>query len=1041
MPKGNGALGSEGPNPPAGRPKTLAELIGLSSTAHRKRPPDEAHQEDERDEKKQKQEDEQEQSSSDEAGVTDASDQKNEESSTTTNESEEKGKPTSTLMNEPQAEKLPHSNVLFSLFDTTTTDHLDEDVAELLYPEPLPALSTGRLQINRDVEEGDAYKVYRSHFAKRRQRWKRRMYDFRSESDVGNAISNRVAANLKEPEEEAAKSVSILEDDSDGVSDDDEPTKKDDAGDNNSEHGDEDIGTQQSLILSQLLQGSQSQSQSQATQSQEEARIVPSTDNLNWWEMGYQAPRDKVDIPLPVPSFQPSRSPPPPTDDRNIVSMPFTLHMDRRPTLGFDKHQRFLLNARPDASLNLNRLWLALAARMVACDASTTEQLALLWKLRPDATYANRGQFAVGDGENTRQFTNQSLVEHFATHLGYRTMVFLQSQWSDRKLAAEKLTRISDTTPIPTTRHSIELPDGLSKIRKGRLKLTPKDISTTRYVHLPGTVPPIPQFPLDYDEILWGPSDRFQDVMHDFNSVGNVHEPVYKITLAALLASDSIETAREVMQHVVAVNQNSLFMKSNYAYPQYYYYLAVANGAAIDEEPSLFIGGVITDDHKLGLFRKLHLSYTLMSIAAVVPDDAAAFMEEESHLPPVEFVRTLLEDMIDYDECDRHQLENELNKHADAATVQKNPTDARWYAWRMAFLAGNLFLCGGGGDNNSMDGEGTMLSTLEEVRHELAEVLLLLEQLSRHHQRESACAHEAIQSLCEWRIVSALLFGDQHVPQIHELHRFHARRLREICMTPEIIATADSPCEKAFLELEKRPDIRKHWEQLVECLGPLGCTVSDHRNACISSNYQLLRDELHTRTPHPCWSSRDWWRSCLLLPLFARPQVSRLDAEDEIVAAIDEIQNSAPTSISSSESINESFDPPSIGWLDVFVFHIGSTKVLRGEELRAAMQDMPVATIGAQSTSTGVSLQLEDVEDHLAIVTCKILLYGHQALLDDEEVGVLVIELVVRCGWRHAKLTAACQRCVECLIRYGIDVRKLFLRAVQHYWNRFLRKA
>jgi hypothetical protein len=59
---------------------------------------------------------------------------------------------------------------------------------------------------------------------------------------------------------------------------------------------------------------------------------------------------------------------------------------------------------------------------------------------------------------------------------------------------------------------------------------TPLLEPTTHYLHLPGTVPPTPSFPLDVVPILFGPPDRHEQVLH----AGLIDEGVAQLTQSSL---------------------------------------------------------------------------------------------------------------------------------------------------------------------------------------------------------------------------------------------------------------------------------------------------------------------------------------------------------------------------------------------------------------------------------------------------------------------------------------------------------------------------
>lgn len=73
------------------------------------------------------------------------------------------------------------------------------------------------------------------------------------------------------------------------------------------------------------------------------------------------------------------------------------------------------------------------------------------------------------------------------------------------------------------------------------------------YIHRPGTTPPIPQFPLDETNIIFGGPDQFSRVHHK----ANMDEAVYKVILSTLLArlytarSEADDAAVEKAQRIV----------------------------------------------------------------------------------------------------------------------------------------------------------------------------------------------------------------------------------------------------------------------------------------------------------------------------------------------------------------------------------------------------------------------------------------------------------------------------------------------------------
>jgi hypothetical protein len=76
---------------------------------------------------------------------------------------------------------------------------------------------------------------------------------------------------------------------------------------------------------------------------------------------------------------------------------------------------------------------------------------------------------------------------------------------------------------------------------KGSILVTP----TTAYVAQPGTVPPIPSFLLHITNIMFGTSDRYEQVLH----IGPMDESVYKLSNALILhqiASSSSSVVRRL---------------------------------------------------------------------------------------------------------------------------------------------------------------------------------------------------------------------------------------------------------------------------------------------------------------------------------------------------------------------------------------------------------------------------------------------------------------------------------------------------------------
>lgn len=928
---------------------------------------------------------------------------------------------------------------LLQLYNTTTAAadaennvgddcYLDEVVAESLYPNPRFAPVRKRKKPPATLQKN----------YQKRIRWKKRKVDLRQEQDCGDAVYRQVREQLLRQERQerrkrkaAAQAATVAEETKAAEQENEEVDTHNGNTSIYEKEEEETPLTSKSSILNQLLQGSQAK-ESDKAETGPDPQTAQSTD---WWDTGYSIPHNTQNVAFPPPVFETIRRKNDTIlDDEQLAMVPLRVAHSHRTHPRPFRHQCFSFHPLIDPSMLHCRRLAALISRMVG--AGFNRHIELLWKLHnplAQAAYSLR----------PARWSTPTLVEEWSLRYGHHMLLFYQTEWHDRTLAAQQLALLSPEKQGRSNkpgyvyiskamvRNSVRTP--------GTNKETLPSLTTTRYIHLPATQPPIPSFPLDITDIIWGPKARFHDVQHSYtHKIGLVEELVYKVTVAALLAQDDWEQARKIVEHTMQTNEVYWLAHSDLERPSHCMAQVVAYAAALEEEPYHVLGEILAM-HRLFLdmFRPLHLSLALMHITDMVKDeDIKQWMRREGNdTSPVDFMRTLLEIEIDYTGCDRVALDYALNKHAsDLTSVKRNPTDARWYVWRVAFLAGSLFLSG--------DGENPLCTT-ETARGQLAEAFLLLVRLSHQHQPACGILHQAIKALLEWSVVAALLFGN-HVEyeDIQLLHQYHERKWKTITMTDDTIEQVDSPIEQALLRLEKNPDKRMSWITLVKRLGPLGRQQPLACNNC-AGGCRFLCERLHlSRMQDGCWIGRDWWYESVLIPLCPQPDLALVDDEDKIASAIDKVQKEVTPTPATNEDQNDgmALETPSLEWLNLFVFGIRKTECVGGDDLMIAIENMPKARFGCNVHLQQEQLLLEDVDDHLAVLTCKLIISAHRGQLGSEAVGMMLLE-IIRCGWQDSTINLQCMECIKCLVTHGIHVERLFRQAIKHYWNRYLAKG
>ena len=514
-----------------------------------------------------------------------------------------------------------------------------------------------------------------------RNRWKRRKYDFRNEPDVGNAISTSVAIlasqeALCSTELEPSTALSQIEEDVDTTDD---------------EHD---------TILQRLSQPSQISLLSQQ-QNDNPEDDVPWSQRLDFWQLGYQAPRvnhsywktplnldhqhkgtDKVRILssgtkedlFTLGHFPPSQLRPP----------KYSLQYLRFPSRNQDAFGSFI-HAR-NATV--------VASRVLSAGPSGS-----------GTDLSNRFVRLLWDKEvlSTALSTQVEIMTRFQ---GQSLRFFYRYKWRNPSEVAQLL-GLTPTLQLMGPQSMVDEPLTLNSMKLRYLTLHDRilhdfiekdttvipwdfansEIQSTPGVHfvpVPGAVPPTPSFPLDALGIVLGPMDKY----HYAERVESaVDDGTYQLTLSSLLSrlsdahlnerhADEPELKRHIMDlanSILQANQNKLYKRlaktkrrvselplSSFAKASEWYCSLVANHfldgedatAQGDAEEASFSSShgtllELSSHNGLQLFSSLHITLGLMELARALPPCARNMLDQPFNdltcRSPLEVVRQLLE--------------------------------------------------------------------------------------------------------------------------------------------------------------------------------------------------------------------------------------------------------------------------------------------------------------------------------------------------------------------------------------------------------------
>ena len=393
-----------------------------------------------------------------------------------------------------------------------------------------------------------------------RHRWKKRRLDLRHEVDVGNAIQKgmrHVVTTQLQQEKEAQAKKKPPPDDATAEE------KVQDYVDTSEE--------EQENIRSQLMKASQEAAAaakakaSSAQTDNEKEDLRPYEEKMDFWELGHTQPNNRKQIlgymhrvasvvkNLPdeaaqkqLPAAQPhnasiDKDGSSSGDDESIITL-------RRlagtlPTFLQETCPYFPLNHNVYASPGYThrRQLIRLAARHVAAavgndDNDENRLIEAIW----------HSDFYEARFQSTLRY---SLMER-----GTNLHTFYTHLWKDRKGAVREL-GVSQELQLagPSSYHgyTMERNDQIWRRHRrslertasaGRIEWSPEESKTKkgRYIHLapttlyvpvPGTIPPVPCFPLDETGMIFGPPDEYGDYV----SYGSIDEQTLRMTTASLL--------------------------------------------------------------------------------------------------------------------------------------------------------------------------------------------------------------------------------------------------------------------------------------------------------------------------------------------------------------------------------------------------------------------------------------------------------------------------------------------------------------------------
>jgi hypothetical protein len=584
-----------------------------------------------------------------------------------------------------------------------------------------------------------------------RENWKKRKYDLRKEQDVGGAIEyaakqgadkRKAAAMAKgDQRDKAQASVAAAAAATTTAADDDDGNKSDYADTSDEEQGN---------ILNRLMQSSQQAQDERAKAAPQvdvndgKADLRPYSERLDAWEYGRSAPRPQ-DLDFNYTPYRtdeqkrhearklPGRKRGKPSIRLLAPVNDFGVTLS---TLGIHRMKLTSMDCFPmsHAQYGIGRFThrrqiLAMAARHIVGAAGKCIQ-------GDDAAIENRMLRAIWDKELVHCHRSRLVLAQAGQH-GMNLHFFLKHQWKDRRFVAKRLGVLPDSQMIGSDLnpgysmqkaivHDLGVDDRTRLVHDcalGGLAWQPKAVvdgeeidskernqgsvtdeitPLTSYLSVPGTIPPIPNFPLDESGIIFGPKDKHTHVFYN----GPVDECTYALTLSSLLSrlatahlegEDAVEgklqeQIQSMIEQTVELSPSNMYKRlwfrkesiSELPLASYYkalmgYCNLMANGypqknvtagkdagddcdsdGSDDEtkEPGQATMNTVAqrmfdfcqpliDHNGLQLFSRLHVTFGLLRISKILPESAVAILsrpfDNHQFRTPFDIIRCLLE--------------------------------------------------------------------------------------------------------------------------------------------------------------------------------------------------------------------------------------------------------------------------------------------------------------------------------------------------------------------------------------------------------------
>lgn len=572
--------------------------------------------------------------------------------------------------------------------------------------------------------------------------WRNRNVDLRGETDVGGAIQAAVLESRKRqpppppPTSEAVRKTRVIAQDVTAAS----PS---------SVGGDEDAEDQ---VLNRLVQTVGEKADESKEQTGGAGDLRPERDRLGFWALGMVAPRVDSSLYQSAPLPQPKIKSVAQKDACDQGAYPglrvYSLQrvMDQREAL--TQNEGLLPSRAHPASVKFQhqRQLVRLSARFLmgaGNEGSGEESIAdrmvqLLWK---------RG---------VAEASSNAVVESQAVLCGRRLQFFLERSWEEPRTIMEKVGIARDVGlvgPIIARKHGLLVLQ--RKLRAHGVARNESFVqSVTHYVPIPGTMPPVPTFPLHALGFEFGPTDKF-NFIHDRETVSE-ESLVQSVALsftrwlnvtkedggkrAELEHQMSTMIERSVQLHSIKLHKrlrlrsqpiDELPLLPVYRSMMVFCRLAANSG----ENPAVSSGRVAGTraggygglkassrllfdflessilSNGLQSFPRLHLVFALLRISSVLPEDAirilAAPLDSASVMTPYLTMQHLLEHLESEgllvekkdDEwgVEVGQLEYAFFQACESIRkcVQLDPTEPDYHSWYIAIKAGSLILCSG----------------------------------------------------------------------------------------------------------------------------------------------------------------------------------------------------------------------------------------------------------------------------------------------------------------------------------------------------------